>query len=81
MLTHIVEKMVETILKWFEHAERKHVDFVVRRVKMRWSQITRGWDIPRKIIREAIMKDLKMRWSQITRGWDMPRKYIVFLYI
>jgi len=28
----IVEKMVETRLRWFGHAKRRLVDFVVRRV-------------------------------------------------
>jgi len=28
----IVEKMVETRLRWFGHVERRLVDFVVRRV-------------------------------------------------
>jgi len=39
----IVEKMVETGLRWFVHVERRLVDFVVRRVdQMEDSQITRG---------------------------------------
>jgi hypothetical protein len=53
--------MVETKLRWFEHAERRHVDYIVRRVnQMEDSQITRGRGRARKIIRETIMKDLEI---------------------
>jgi len=53
--------MVETILSWFEHLERTHVDYVVSRVnQMEGSQITSGSGIPRKIIRETIWKDIKI---------------------
>jgi hypothetical protein len=39
----IVEKSVETRLRWIGHVERRLVDFVVRRVdQMEDSQITRG---------------------------------------
>jgi hypothetical protein len=39
----IVEKMVETGLKWFGHVERRPVDVLVRRVdQMEDSQIIRG---------------------------------------
>lgn len=31
----IIEKMVENRFKWFEYVERKHVDYVVRRVDQR----------------------------------------------
>ena len=31
-ITPIVKKMVETRLKSFEHAEKRHVDYVVKRV-------------------------------------------------
>jgi hypothetical protein len=38
----IVEKMVETRLRWFGHVERRPVDSMVRRVdQMYGSQITR----------------------------------------
>jgi len=40
----IVEKMVESRLSWFGHVERKHLDFVVRRldqVEGSQTQITR----------------------------------------
>jgi len=38
----IVEKMVETRLRWFGHVERRSIDSVVRRVdQMEGSQITR----------------------------------------
>jgi hypothetical protein len=52
-ITPIVEKMVETRLRWFRHVERRLVDSVVRRVdQMESSQITRGRGRPGKIIRE-----------------------------
>jgi hypothetical protein len=39
----LVEKMVETRIRWFGHVERRVVDFVVRRVyQVEDSQITRG---------------------------------------
>ena len=57
----IVEKMVETGLRWFGHAERRPVDVLVRRVdQMEDSQITRGRSRPRKTIRETIKKDLEI---------------------
>ena len=56
----IVEKMVETRLRWFGHVERRPVNSAVRRVdQMEGSQITRGRGRPRKIIRETIRKDLE----------------------
>jgi len=43
---------VETNLMWFEHAERRLVDYVVRRVNQKeGSQITRGRGRPRKTIK------------------------------
>jgi len=47
----IVQKMVETRLRWFGDVERTHVDYVIRRVdQMKGSQITitRGSGRPRK---------------------------------
>ena len=39
----IVEKMVETMLRWLGHVERRPVDIVVQRVdKMEESRIRRG---------------------------------------
>jgi hypothetical protein len=56
----IVEKMIETRLKWFMHVDRSHVDVVVRRVdQMEGRQITRGRGRPRKT-RETIKKDLEI---------------------
>jgi len=53
----IIEKMLENRLRWFGDLERRHVDFVTRRVDhMENSQITRGRGRPRKII----MKDLEI---------------------
>jgi hypothetical protein len=53
--------MVETRLKWFVHVERRHMDYVVRRVdEMEMSQITRGRGRHRKTIRETIKKDLEI---------------------
>jgi hypothetical protein len=60
-ITPIVEKMVETRLRWFRHVERRLVDYVVRRVdQMESSQITRGRGRPGKIIRQNIEKDLEI---------------------
>jgi hypothetical protein len=60
-VTPIVEKMVETRLRWFRHVERRLVDYVVRRVdQMESSQITRGRGRPGKIIRQNIEKDLEI---------------------
>jgi hypothetical protein len=53
--------MVETRLRWFGHVERRHVDFVVRRVdQIEGSQIIRGRGSPGKTIRETIKKDLEI---------------------
>jgi len=42
-ITPIIEKMAETWLRWFGYVERRHLDFVVRRVNQIESrQITRG---------------------------------------
>jgi len=57
----IVENIVETRLRWFEHVERRRVDSVVRRVdQIERSQITRGRGRPRKTIRETIGKGLEI---------------------
>jgi len=46
--------MVETMLRWFGHVERRHVDLIVRRVgQMKDSHITRGIGRPRKTITET----------------------------
>jgi hypothetical protein len=55
----MLEKMVETRLRWFGHVERRNVDFVVRRVDHD-SQVTRGRGRPRKTMRETIKKDLEI---------------------
>jgi hypothetical protein len=48
-VTSIVEKMVETRLKWFGHVERRLVDFVVRRVDLlEGFKIARGNEGTRK---------------------------------
>jgi hypothetical protein len=53
--------MVETRLRWFGHVERRHVNYVVRRIdQMESSQITRGKRRPRKTIRESTKKDLEI---------------------
>ena len=58
-VTSIVEKIVETSLRCFRHVERKHVDFVIRRVDQTESRKhTRDRGRFRIIIREAIKKDL-----------------------
>lgn len=47
---------------WFEYVERRLVDFEVRRVdkiNYIYSQITKGTERPKKIMREFIRKDLK----------------------
>ena len=57
----IVEKLVENMLRWFEHVERRSVDAVVRRIdQMHESQVKRSRGKPRKTIRETIRKDLKV---------------------
>jgi len=58
-ITPIIEKMAETRLRWFGYVERRHLDFVVRRVNQtESSQTTRGRGRPRKPIRELIKDDL-----------------------
>jgi hypothetical protein len=54
----IVNKFVETRLRWFGHVQGRHVGSVVRRVdQMEGSQITRDRGRP---IRETIKKDLEI---------------------
>jgi len=46
----IIEKKVETWLRWFGHVKRRLVNFVVRKVdQTESSQITRGNGRPRKL--------------------------------
>jgi hypothetical protein len=46
-------RMVETILGWFGHVERRLVDYAVRRVhQMNGNQITGGRGRPRKLLRK-----------------------------
>lgn len=53
--------MLETKLRWFQHVERRHVDYIVRRLdQIEESQITRCMGRPRKTTRETIMKDLEI---------------------
>jgi hypothetical protein len=64
---YIVEKMVETRLRWFEHVERRPVDFVVIRVdQMEGSQITRD-----KEDRETIKKYLEI--NELNRKMVLDR--------
>jgi hypothetical protein len=55
-VAHIVEKMVETKLRWFEHIEWRLVDFVVRTVdQMKESHhIARGRGRPIKTIKNDL---------------------------
>jgi len=59
-VTTIVQNIVENMLRWFVHVERKRVDYVVRRVdQIEDKKITRGIRRPRKIITKIIIwKDL-----------------------
>ena len=60
-VAHIVEKLVENSLRWFEYVKRKLIDVVVRRVdQMKESQVKGGRGKPRKTIRETIKKDLEV---------------------
>jgi hypothetical protein len=53
--------MIEIRLGWFEHVERRIVDFVARRVnQMEGSRITRGVGRPRKTIRKTVRNDLEI---------------------
>jgi hypothetical protein len=55
----IVEKMIETRLRYFEHVEIRHMDYVVRRIdQMEGSLITRG------------RKDLEIKESEIDLVFD-----------
>lgn len=61
--------MVKNKLQWVVHVERKLVDFVVRRVEcMKRSQIARGSERSRKIIREVIKNDLKIK--NLDKAWS-----------
>jgi len=53
----IVEKIVETRLRWFGHVEIRIMDALVSRVnRMEGCQITRGRGRPRNTISETIKK-------------------------
>ena len=57
----IEEKMVETLLGWFGHEERRPANSLVSRVdQVESNQITRDKGRPRKSIREIIKKDLEI---------------------
>jgi len=57
----IVEKLVENILRWFGHVDRRPVDAVVRRVyQTEESHVKRSRERPKKTIRETIRKDLEV---------------------
>jgi hypothetical protein len=57
----IVEKIMETRLRWFWHVERRPVDSVACRVdRTKGSQITRGKGRLRKTITETIKKYLEI---------------------
>lgn len=44
-MTPIIENMVENKLRWFEHLEKKPIDYVVRIVdEIERNQTTRGWE-------------------------------------
>jgi len=56
-VTPIVEKMVETRLRWFVHVERRPVDYVVRRVDQTdGSEIPRERERPRKLQENLLRK-------------------------
>lgn len=57
----IIEKRVETRIRWFKPVERRPVNYVARRVDlMESSQIIRSRGRPSKTISETIRKDLKI---------------------
>jgi hypothetical protein len=54
----IVEMIFDSRLRWFEHVERMHVDYVVRKIDhMEGIHITRGKGRFRKTIRETMRND------------------------
>lgn len=53
--------MIKIRLRWFEHVDRRIVDFVARRVnQMEGSQITRGVGRPRQTIRKTVKNDIEI---------------------
>ena len=55
----IIEKLVETRLRWFGHVQRRPLEAPVRRVdQMEDNSITRGRGRPKKTIEETIKSDL-----------------------
>lgn len=61
---YIIEKMVETWLRWFGYEERRPIHSVVRRIdQMKGNQIPGGRCILRSAIREIIKKDLHINES------------------
>jgi len=73
----IVEKMVETRLRWFGHVERRPVNSAVRRVdQMEGSQITRGRGRPRKTTRETIRKDREI--NELEKDMVFIERYALF---
>ena len=58
-VTPIIEKLVKSRLRWFEHVQRRLVEAPVRRVdQMEDNPIIRGRGRPKKTIQETIWKDL-----------------------
>ena len=70
----IVEKLVETRLRWFGHVQRRPLEAPVRRVdQMEDSPITRGRGRPKKTIGETIRMDLAINNLTVEMRTDRTR--------
>ncbi|KAF1880112.1 hypothetical protein Lal_00022241 [Lupinus albus] len=67
----IVEKMVESHLRWFGHVWRRPVEALVKRVdQMEASPVPRGRGKLRKLIGEMIKKDLQLNALSMNMIYD-----------
>ena len=67
----IVEKMVESRLRWFGHVCRRPVEAPIRRMdQIEGSTLTRGRGRPRKTIGETVKKDLHVNGLNINMIYD-----------
>ena len=70
----IIEKLVETRLRWFGHVQRRPLEAPVRRVdQMEDNPIIRGKGRPKKTIEETIKSDLIINNLTIEMSKDRTR--------
>lgn len=71
-VVHIIEKIVENILRWFGYIERINVNYILRRVyQIERSKITKDRGKHIKIIREITKIDIEIKDFDISIVFDI----------